>query len=150
VTGIQAGKCVTNKADNTSTQRFSAQCGSGNVDGSIDLTGLGTWSFTVDLHSTGACNLSGLFQEVPDPNKPNTLIFAKNEIFATTVSFNNPKCSGLGNDGPANFRSCTGSTLDTDPSCKNNNPDHPLLATVGGGLAQINTFDLSCQRLPAN
>jgi hypothetical protein len=147
VTGVQAGQCVVDKSTKTSKKKFFSQCGQlgADVDGDIVITFpsnvVGTWSFGgVDaLGNTGACNNSNLFLA--------TGAFLKNEIFTTTVSYNNTNCQGTGNDGKANFRSCTGTALnDLSPECVTNDTVH----TVSSSLDQIITFGLSCQRLPVN
>jgi hypothetical protein len=145
VTGVQAGQCNVNKSTKTSEKNFFAQCGQGgNVDGDIQIafpSGTGTWSFGgVDaLGNTGACNNSNLF--------PATGAFLKNQIFTTTVRYNNTNCQGTGNDGKANFRSCTGTALnDPTPECVTDDTVH----TVSSSLDQIITFGLDCQRLPVN
>jgi hypothetical protein len=146
VTGVQAGQCVVDKSTKTSKKKFFSQCGQlgADVDGDIVITfssvTSGTWSFGgVDaLLNTGACNNSNLF--------PEKAPFLKNEIFTTTVTYNNTNCQGTGNDGKVNFRSCTGTALDTEPACIANDNVH----TVSSSLDQIITFGLSCQRLPVN
>jgi hypothetical protein len=154
VSGIQAGKCQKLSAT-TSQQEFFAQCGQSgaDVDGDMSVAFLsesGTWSFGgVSALSPGQCKQSNLF--------PATGPFSQFKIFTTTVSYNNPNCSGLGNDGKANVRSCTGKALGFAPDCNNNiaiangGLGIPILSTAtSGGLDQINTFGVSCQRTPVN
>jgi len=145
VSGIQAGKCI-KTSPTTSQKEFFAKCGSGDVEGAIQVSfssESGLWKFGgADIATNTTCKQ--LF--------PATGPFKQLEIFTTTVSYNNANCSGSGNDGKANFRSCTGSDLNNDGSCNNNlNTGIPILSTAtSGGLVQISTFGLDCQRLPTN
>jgi hypothetical protein len=147
ITGVQDLGC-SNLPGGVSQRTFQATCGERSadvtgkiqwVDGPLGPPNKNTYEFggAAFLKSPGACN-----QFFP---KAGT--FDRNVIFINTKGFNSQSCSGDAHHGPALFRGCSATNLNTPSECID--AVHTGGTSAKEGLRQLTQFGLTC-RVPFN